>query len=182
MVSIKNVSKTENFSEIRAPNNLCFMEDGIQNSSFQEPADIKLSPAGLSFLASAAKWANFLAIVCFIFIGISAITMVSLIFGASALSLGADEYVTAGALSTFGVLYLLFLAFFCLPIYFLYNFGSKAKKAIANRDSIQLELCLDALKKHYKFIGIMVIITIAFNFMGLVVGVVLGISDAFAGV
>jgi len=41
---------------------------------------------------------------------------------------------------------------------------------------------LDALKKHYKFIGIMVIITIAFNFMGLVIGVVLGVSDALAGV
>ncbi|MCS4227232.1 hypothetical protein [Sphingobacterium sp. BIGb0165] len=158
------------------------MEVGIQNSSFQEPADIKLSPAGLSFLASAAKWANFLAIVCFIFIGISAITMISLIFGASALSLGQGEYVSAGTISTFGVLYLLLLAFSCLPIYFLYNFGSKAKKAVENRDSIQLELCLEALKKHYKFIGIIAIITIGFNFLGLVVGVILGISDAIAGV
>ncbi|MDF2476056.1 MAG: hypothetical protein K0S24_1539 [Sphingobacterium sp.] len=158
------------------------MEDGIQNSSFQEPADIKLSPAGLSFLASAAKWANFLAIVCFIFIGISAITMISLIFGASALSLGQGEFVTAGTLSTFGVLYLLLLAFSCLPIFYLYNFGSKAKKAIENRDSIQLELCFDALKKHYKFIGIIVIITIGFNLLGLILGVVLGISDAIAGI
>lgn len=158
------------------------MEDGIQNSSFQEPADIKLSPAGLSFLASAAKWANFLAIVCFIFIGISAITMISLIFGASALSLGQGEFVTAGTLSTFGVLYLLLLAFSCLPIFYLYNFGSKAKKAIENRDSIQLELCFDALKKHYKFIGIIVIITIGFNLLGLMIGVVLGISDAIAGI
>ncbi|CAM3739687.1 MULTISPECIES: hypothetical protein [Sphingobacterium] len=158
------------------------MEDGIQNSSFQEPADIKLSPAGLSFLASAAKWANFLAIVCFIFIGISAITMISLIFGASALSLGQGEFVTAGTLSTFGVLYLLLLAFSCLPIFYLYNFGSKAKKAIENRDSIQLELCFDALKKHYKFIGIIVIITIGFNLLGLMLGVVLGISDAIAGI
>lgn len=158
------------------------MEVGIQNSSFQEPADIKMSPAGLSFLASAAKWANFLAIVCFIFIGISAITMISLIFGASALSLGQGEYVSAGTISTFGVLYLLLLTFSCLPIYFLYNFGSKAKKAVENRDSIQLELCLEALKKHYKFIGIIAIITIGFNFLGLVVGVILGIHDAIAGV
>jgi len=105
------------------------MEVGIQNSSFQEPADIKMSPAGLSFLASAAKWANFLAIVCFIFIGISAVTMISLIFGASALSLGQGEYVSAGTISTFGVLYLLLLTFSCLPVYFLYNFGSKAKKS-----------------------------------------------------
>lgn len=157
------------------------MEDGIQNSSFLEPADIKLSPAGLSFLASAAKWANFLAIVCFIFIGISAITMISLIFGASALSLGQGEYVTAGTLSTFGVLYLLLLAFSCLPIYYLYTFGSKARKAIEHRDSIQLELCLDALKKHYKFIGIIVIITIGFNLMGLLLGIIYGISDAIAG-
>ncbi|WP_286859801.1 MULTISPECIES: hypothetical protein [Sphingobacterium] len=158
------------------------MEVGIQNSSFHEPADIKLSPAGLAFLASAAKWANFLAIVCFIFIGISAITMISLIFGASALSLGQGEYVSAGTISTFGVLYLLFLAFSCLPIYYLYNFGSKARKAIENRDSIQLELCLDALKKHYKFIGIIIIITIAFNFLGLILGIVMGISDAIAAV
>jgi len=158
------------------------MEDGIQNSSFQEPADIKLSPAGLSFLASAAKWANFLAIICFIFISISALTMIGLIFGSSALSLGQGEYVAAGALSTFGILYLLLLAFACLPIYFLYNFGAKAKKAIDTRDNIQLELCFDALKKHYKFIGIIVIITIAFNLMGLILGVVFGISDAIAGV
>ncbi|MDR2271184.1 MAG: hypothetical protein LBF27_09800 [Sphingobacterium sp.] len=158
------------------------MEVGIQNSSFQEPADIRLSHAGLSFLASAAKWANFLAIVCFIFIGISAITMISIIFGASALSLGQGEYVNAGTISTFGVLYLLLLAFSCLPIYYLYNFGSKAKKAIENRDSIQLELCLDALKKHYKFIGIIVIITIGFNFLGLILGIVMGISDAIAAV
>ncbi|WP_343561131.1 hypothetical protein [Sphingobacterium sp.] len=158
------------------------MEVGIQNSSFQEPEDIKLSPAGLSFLASAAKWANFLAIICFIFIGLSAITMISLIFGASALSLGQGEYVSAGTISTFGILYLLMMAFSCLPIYFLYNFGSKAKKAIENRDSIQLELCLEALKKHYKFIGIIVIITIGFNFMGLLIGIVLGIHDAFAAV
>jgi len=158
------------------------MEVGIQNSSFQEPADIKMSPAGLSFLASAAKWANFLAIVCFIFIGISAVTMISLIFGASALSLGQGEYVSAGTISTFGVLYLLLLTFSCLPVYFLYNFGSKAKKAVENRDSIQLELCLEALKKHYKFIGIIAIITIGFNFLGLVVGVILGIHDAIAGV
>lgn len=158
------------------------MDVGIQNSSFQEPADIKMSPAGLSFLASAAKWANFLAIICFIFIGLSAITMISLIFGASALSLGQGEYVSAGTISTFGILYLLMMAFSCLPIYFLYNFGSKAKKAVENRDSIQLELCLEALKKHYKFIGIIVIITIGFNFLGLLIGIVLGIHDAFAAV
>ena len=158
------------------------MEVGIQNSSFQEPADIKMSPAGLSFLASAAKWANFLAIVCFIFIGISAITMISLMFGASALSLDQGEYISASTISTFGVLYLLMMAFSCLPIYFLYNFGIKAKKAVENRDSIQLELCLEALKKHYKFIGIIVIITFGFNLMGLVVGIILGIHDAIAAV
>jgi hypothetical protein len=158
------------------------MEVGIQNSSFQEPADIKLSPAGLSFLASAAKWANFLAILCFTLIGLSAITMISLMFGASALSLDQGEYISAGTISTFGILYLLMMAFSCLPIYFLYNFGSKAKKAVENRDSIQLELCLEALKKHYKFIGIIAIITIGFNFLGLIVGVILGIHDAIAGV
>ncbi|ULT23082.1 hypothetical protein KUH03_28150 [Sphingobacterium sp. E70] len=90
--------------------------------------------------------------------------------------------ISASTISTFGILYLLMMAFSCLPIYFLYNFGSKAKKAIENRDSIQLELCLEALKKHYKFIGIIAIITIGFNFLGLVVGIILGISDAIAGV
>jgi len=126
------------------------------------------------FLRETRKWAKFLAIVGFIFIGIAALGSIGL-FAASSM-MTAYTAVPMGGIAFF---YLIFLGLYFFPIYYLLKFANKAKEALDSRSNQSLTESMGFIKSHYKFVGILTIVMLALYPIGIIVAIVVAASQGF---
>ncbi len=126
-------------------------------SSFNDPRELRLNPNAKRFLNEAAGWARFLSLLGLVLIALQALVVLSsLLFGSfSGLSMGSFEG------SVIMLIYGLLALFYFFPLYFLFLFSVRAKRAIATDDEVALEECFGYLRSHYKFIGIIILIMLA---------------------
>jgi hypothetical protein len=102
------------------------------------------------------KWSYFLAILGFV--GLVFITFAGMfmtIFSFGAIGNGAGVI----PMYLFGIIYLVFGIIYFFPIKYLLNFSLKTKKALTTNNQEILNESFKNLKSHYKFIGIILIIT-----------------------
>jgi hypothetical protein len=114
-----------------------------------------------SHLSETAKWAKFLSIVGFVFIGILVVMVLFVGTMASNLSpFGASAVVGA---SSFMQVFLLLamVALYFLPCLFLFNFSNKMLRALRNNDQVTLIAAFRQLKLCFKYIGILTLIFIS---------------------
>jgi uncharacterized membrane protein len=114
-----------------------------------------------SFLKETAKWAYFLSILGFIFIGL--MVLLALFIGSIMSKFGAmgDTIPIMGSMGGFiTAIYLIIALIYFFPVYYLFQFSSKAKAAFKNSDNEQLNESFQYLKSHYKFVGVMALIFI----------------------
>jgi hypothetical protein len=126
--------------------------ENITNSGIEDPI-IGLNNSTLHDLEEIRKWAFFLSILVFIFIGLMFLAVILiLVFSSSNFNPG------------FGVVkfapLLLFCAIYFFPIYFLFQFARYSRDAIANRDNKTLSVAFAYLKRHYRFMGIVAIVAV----------------------
>ena len=127
---------------------------------------MELNQQSKDFLNEAAKWATILSIIGFISIGL--LVIMSFSIGSILATLPTSDLgVSAQVLS---IVYLIIAGIYFIPIYFLFQFGIKTKKAIAENDTDLLTFGLKKLKSHYKFIGIVMIIGFALNILFMLIG------------
>ncbi|MCG1036444.1 hypothetical protein KI686_08550 [Polaribacter sp. DS7-9] len=140
------------------------------NNPITQLEQLTLTSASKSFLKETAKWAKFLAVLGFIFIGLM---VVFAIFSTTIFDLASkmQEGVPAnlGLIMTAVYLVLAFIYFF--PVYYLLQFSNKMKKALLSKDDEILAKAFQMLKSHYKFIGVFTIITISLYILLIVVSV-----------
>ena len=135
---------------------------------------LQISQNGMTFLKETSKWALFLAIMGYIGIGFM-VLLALMVFGISAV----------GAFTEFGILgggglaliYLVMAGLYFIPVHYLYKFSEAMKKAVNSGEDKALENGLKYLKKHYKFIGIMMIVIMSLYVLMLFVTIAGGISD-----
>ena len=135
-----------------------------QIQEIPERKDLVLTYISINFLKEIAKWTKFISIVGFVLVGI--IVVIGLFFGAimSTMMAMVPQDLPAGSPNpaafggAFGFIYVILAAFYFFPVYYLYNFSSKLKKAIQLNSEVILESSLKNLKSHYKFMGIILII------------------------
>jgi hypothetical protein len=135
------------------------MEDNIytpgQETTDSSPLPIpQITLETLGFLSTIAKWAKFIAIMGFIVIGIM------LFFGLGAIF---SKYTYASTYFQhfwFGVLYYVIAVVYVFPFIYLNKFSNNMSKAVALRDTELLTFAMEYLKKHYKYMGILIIVTI----------------------
>lgn len=155
------------------------MEDNYSSTSSFDSFELQLSNTAKDFLKETAKWAYFLSIIGFIFLGLFvllAFFMFSL--GSTLGNLGGMSGMGAmGAMggAFIGVIYLLIALLYFFPILYLFKFASKTKKAIAENSTELLTDGLSSLKSHYKFVGILMVIVLSFY---AIVFVIVGITAA----
>ena len=118
------------------------------------------------FLNETAKWANFLGIIGFITIAIMVIA--SFFIGAFMPQIPNNSLSLTP--SFFSFFYLIVAGIYFIPVFYLYQFGSKTKKALQNNDTDLLTFGLKKLKSHYKFIGIFTVIMLSINIIFLIFG------------
>lgn len=128
-----------------------------------------------------AKWGNFLSIVGFICCGFL-LLLGSFIskFMSAASAMSGNPY-SSGMGSVVTVMYALIAIVYFFPTLYLFQFSSKAKKAILFANSAELAEAFGKLKSCFKFIGIVTIIMLSFYalfFIAALIGI--GTYSAFS--
>ncbi|MBN1599176.1 MAG: hypothetical protein JW894_12855 [Bacteroidales bacterium] len=129
-----------------------------KESDTKKENKIELSTESIENLDQTRKWAGFLAILGFVFIGLMVL---------AGFSMGAIMSTLTGDIGTpvptflFGFIYLVFAVIYFFPVLYLFRFSAWTKKAIHDNDSNNINLALRNLKAHYQYIGILTIIILA---------------------
>ncbi|MES2485120.1 MAG: DUF5362 family protein [Bacteroidota bacterium] len=152
--------------------------DAEQKSQFDN-FELQITPQAQSFLKETAKWATFLSILGFIWVGLMVLLSVFLIISGDAFARlsGGAGFSGAGL----GVFYLIFSVANFFPILYLFKFASNLKQALAANRTDKLTDAFENLKSHYKFIGILAIIGISLFVLSIVFGIVAAIAGAASG-
>ena len=136
-------------------------------------SEITLSSEIKSYLKETAKWAKFISILGFVFVGLMIIGAISMSFFMSAAT---SQFADAGfpfPPALFSILYLIFAAVTAIPIYFLYKFATNMQSALNINNEEALTTAFRNLKSHYKFYGIAMIVMLGFYAL-IFVGSILG--------
>jgi len=118
---------------------------------------MQLSEQAKKYLLEASKWANFIAIVGFIAIGL----LIIMSFSVGTIMANLPEG-SLGGLSPrfFSFFYLIASGIYFIPVFFLFQFGQKTRQALRDDDHNMLAFGLKKLRSHYKFIGVLMIVFI----------------------
>ena len=119
---------------------------------------MSLSNLSKTYLNETRKWTRFLAIVGFVMLAIMIVAGFSMSSIMSAF--GADDFESLGFAT--GIPYLFMGALYFFPIYYLYKFSTNIKAALYENNEGNEEKAFENLKSHYKFMGIFVIVMLAF--------------------
>jgi len=128
-----------------------------------------------SHLSEAAKWARFLAICGFVFLGLMVIygVVVSFVIADMAGALSEVDS-TAGEnnlkdMMRIGmvIFYIVFAVIAFFPYYFLLRFANKMKAALISNDQEALNGSFQHLKILYRYMGILMIISLVLIFFGI---------------
>lgn len=123
-----------------------------EKRSVNNEEEMRLSSVGIGYLLETAKWARFLSIVGFVFVGL-------MVLGGLVMSVTMMALV--GPAMLVGFLYVVMAVIYYFPILYLYKFSNDLKEAINRRDNEQLERALGSLQSHYKFLGVFTIVILS---------------------
>ena len=123
---------------------------------------LAIDPITKAHLAETARWARFLSILGFVFLGL-------MVFGGVLLSLFTnrpmDNYGGSGVFDAYSVSMAFFSIFISViwffPLLFLYRFASRMNVALKGNDQNELNLSFQNLKASFRFVGIVSIIGLA---------------------
>lgn len=144
------------------------------NSSF-DSFELQFTPVAQGFLRETAKWARFLSIVGFIFIGLYVLLALMMFAMGGAMDAASENMDGMGGMgmmgavggAAMGVLYLICALIYFFPILYLYRFASNTLSALDSNNTDQLTNGLENLKSHYKFMGILMCIALIFIALGM---------------
>lgn len=139
---------------------------------------LSVDPVTKVHLSEAARWARFLAIMGFIFLGLMVIGgIIAGLVMATSMSQFDNEYGSSGAgfmMGSFGagmaVVYIILAVLYFFPCLFLFRFATKTKRALAANDQTDLNLGLQNLKSMFRYMGILTIIILAFYAIAFIFG------------
>jgi hypothetical protein len=117
-----------------------------------------------SHLSQTAKWAKFLSIVGFVFIGFMVVMVLFMGTMASSISpFGGSAMVAAGGAGSVMqvVLLLAMVVLYFFPTLFLFNFSNKMLRALRTNDQVTLVASFRQLKLCFKYIGILTLVFIS---------------------
>ncbi|MCF8254260.1 MAG: hypothetical protein K9H61_06465 [Bacteroidia bacterium] len=151
-----------------------------QEANTTQAPSMVLDAYGMVQIKETAKWAKTIAIIGFVMMGIM------LLFGIFGIVFAFTKSNNGAA---FGFIPLIFmmaimLVLYGIPCYYLLQFYKYCHAAILERDSAGLSKGLAFLKSHFNFIGVLIIIGIAFYAVvaiGMLIGFAVG-GSIFNGV
>ncbi len=135
--------------------------------------DMKLGDDARGFLYRAAGWARFLAIAGFVILGLTLLaTVLTAVLSGMTGRIMTEAGTNAELVNVFSVVYLIFcsvmIAICAVPMVYLYCFAGRARRAIADGDTLTLAQSMRSLKNYFVFYGIALIVGLVFSFLSVV--------------
>lgn len=140
--------------------------------------ELQLDQPSTAYLGEAAKWARFLAVMGFIF---CALFIIFALFAGTIM--GAMSAAGGGGMSSmFGTgfltaIYLALAVVYFFPCLYLFRFASQMQEAIRDHDQNKLQGSFRSLKSCFRFLGILIIITLCFYVVAIIGGVIVGLTS-----
>ncbi|MCU4157027.1 hypothetical protein J1N10_13640 [Carboxylicivirga sp. A043] len=140
------------------------MEEQNIPTSIEEQAEkqLTISESAAGYLLETSKWAKFLSIMGFIFIGFIVIMG---LFAGSLMSIFSGGHAMgafpAGIGFIFSGVYILLGLLYFFPTMYLFKFSQKTKVAVLTKNSDELSTALSNHKSFFKFWGIFTIVVIS---------------------
>ncbi len=117
--------------------------------------ELSVSPAASGYLNETGRWAKFLAVIGFIFVGL--LVIFGLFAGTIFSSLGSPVPFPGFMM---GLIYIAMGILYFFPLYYLFRFATRLKGALTTKSARELESAFENLKSHYKFIAVLMIIVL----------------------
>lgn len=137
--------------------NVIPMENLHEQSSSGQRGVLNVSARSAEYLKEIGKWGKLLAI--FGFCAVAVVAAAGL-FAASISAFRQPQLLPYPGLIV-GILYVGLGVIYFFPFFYLFRFTRHMKKALLTRNDNELDAAFENLKSHYKFTGILVIITLA---------------------
>jgi len=127
-----------------------------------------------NYLMETARWGKFLAILGYIGLGLLLVLSMMMLFGMSFLSdsLGSMSYFYQAQslnLVTMGIIYLIMIALYFFPVYFLHTFSIRVKTALLTNSVADMDTAFKNLKSLFKFTGVVSIVVLSIYVLALLI-------------
>jgi hypothetical protein len=132
----------------------------MQNT-ITELEQLTLTSSAKRFLKETAKWCKFLSILGFVGIGLMLIFSIFTGTMIGILQNTVSQPLPKGLAITSSITYLLIAIIYFFPMYYLFQFSNRMKKALLMKNDETFEKAFEMLKSHYKYIGVLTIITMS---------------------
>jgi hypothetical protein len=130
---------------------------------------LSIDPVTKAHLADTARWARFLAICGFVFLGLMLIFGVFMLVGMSSdissnigQEYGGNNMFGAMGLGAFAFMWIISAIIIFFPLLYLLRFANRMRDSLNGNDQQALNYSFQNLKAYFRFLGILTIILLAF--------------------
>ena len=142
--------------------------------------ELQFDNSSQMLLRESAKWARFISIAGFVLCGI--FVLIGVFAGTFFSTLTTNPYNDVAASRAMGgimtVTYIAIAIVYFFPFLFLFRFGSRMQTALKSNDQQSLVNSLGNLRAYFRFVGILLIIGLAFCALAFIFG---GLAAALSG-
>jgi magnesium-transporting ATPase (P-type) len=158
------------------------MENPYQTSapSAYPASSGSVTPGVLQALAATKPWVRLCSIMGFIGAGFMILAGLLMMAGGAAATLNPSRGAAglAGMPVIAGVFYILFAALYLIPSIKLWRYGTAILRLISSNSPADLENALEQQRGFWKFVGIMMLISIAVMVLAMIGGMIVGFASA----
>lgn len=133
--------------------------------------NLNLTPAALKYLKTAARWAKFLALMGFVFVGLMILAglFIGVIYNITESDMMMDQEMSIPSL-LLSFLYISLAVILLIPNLFMNSFANKMVKSIEKRDEILVSKSFRSLKNWFLYFFLSVVVLIILYIVGLIFG------------
>jgi hypothetical protein len=140
---------------------------------------LSIDPSSKEHLNEAARWARFIAIVGFVFLGFLVLAGILFSMTLSRLDTSGDPAFRTGGLGAMmgtgtAILYIILAAVYFFPLLYLLRFANAAQAALASNEQELLVQSFLNLKRFLRYVGILTIIALAFMAFSVIFSLLVG--------
>ena len=139
----------------------------MQNA-ITELEQLTLTSRAKGFLKETAKWCKFLSILGFL--GLGLLFLSSFFISTIYASMPQSTSIPFNLGTAMTIFYIIMIAIYIFPLYYLHQFSVKLKKAVTSKDDEVLASAFEMLKSHYKFVGVFTIIMLSIYILAGIAG------------
>lgn len=144
--------------------------------------NIMFSDQSIGFLKVTKKWTYFISIIGFVGVGFMVLAglLMGIIFSVIDVFSGVPD-VPDFPFGILGFIYIIMAVIYFFPVYYLYKFSQDLGYGLRLMDEVRINSAFRFLKKHFKFIGILIIVLIAIYIIFIAGIVIASVAGAFSG-